>query len=362
MNCESIPFCIPSSYRKDEKSSRPTRIYRFILSCRQYCTWKNLSYFLLFIAILIAMVSYYAYLDALYIIDGLYDMRGPRELTTPEKLSLKVIANDNPADLQRFVLHYAVCPLVHQIIILWSDFERSPPAGDPFKYSTSHAKVSFQTLSDPNAIFESVYDANMFHTDSIGLFDLDLFIACDDLQFMYSVWQSSQVAPIGIFPRLIESSREKSFHGNHQLLPGADVMWRGQYNLLLSSMILVHKQQLLALSRSKELKSILSTRPHCSAYVPSLWISSQNPSISPIWADVSLRIEKTANSVSFPVLQSSDSNNSNKKKRSVALPIRQTLTSEESNQCIQSLMKALNVDSLQPSFGKATQAKNHLWW
>jgi len=66
--------------------------------------------------------------------------------------------------------------------------------------------------------------------------------------------------------------------------------------------------------------------------------------------------------VSFPVLQSSDSNNSNKKKRSVALPIRQTLTSEESNQCIQSLMKALNVDSLQPSFGKATQAKNHLWW
>lgn len=59
---------------------------------------------------------------------------------------------------------------------------------------------------------------------------------------MHSVWQSSQVAPVGIFPRLVESS-----HGNHQLLPATDVMWRGQFNLLLSSMLLVHKQQLQVL-------------------------------------------------------------------------------------------------------------------
>lgn len=121
---------------------------------------------MIFIAILISMVTYYAYLDALYIIDGPYDMRGPRELTTSEKVSLKVIANDNLVDLQRFVVHYSICPVVHQIIIVWSDLERSPPADDTFKYTTTHAKVSFQTLNDPNAIFEHVYDTNMFHTDS----------------------------------------------------------------------------------------------------------------------------------------------------------------------------------------------------
>lgn len=166
MNCGSIPFFIPSSCRKNAESSRPTRFYQFILSCRQYFTWAGICYFLLLVVILIAMLSYYAYLDALYIIDGPYDMRGPRELTTNEKVSLKVIATNNLVDLQRFVVHYSICPVVHQIIIIWSDLERKPPPDNTFKYTTTHAKVSFQKLTDPTALFEYAYDTNNFHTDS----------------------------------------------------------------------------------------------------------------------------------------------------------------------------------------------------
>lgn len=115
------------------------------------------------------------------------------------------------------------------------------------------------------------------------------------------------------------------------------------------------------------MKSLLSSHPQCSAFVPSLWISSQNPNTPPLWTDVSLKIESKASTVSFPVLKSSDSSNSkksnnDKKQTIIALPVRRTLSTEENNQCIQVIMKVLKVDSLKSSFGKSTQAKNHLTW
>jgi predicted glycosyltransferase involved in capsule biosynthesis len=63
--------------------------------------------------------------------------------------------------------------------------------------------------------------------------DADVLISCDDLKFMHSVWKSSQISAIGLFPRLVNEKQ--------QTLSKTNVIWQREYNLLLSSGIMVHR-------------------------------------------------------------------------------------------------------------------------
>ena len=69
-------------------------------------------------------------------------MEGPRENTLIEKMTIRVNAPANNANLKLFVSHYSTCPHVFEIQILWS-WQRLPPDESFFAYKQTHAKVSF---------------------------------------------------------------------------------------------------------------------------------------------------------------------------------------------------------------------------
>ncbi len=70
---------------------------------------------------------YDVYLLKLYLLDDTFDIRGPKELLPVEKLTIRVAEPLNIQDLNRFVLHYSICPVVHEIQVIWYSQNKEPP-------------------------------------------------------------------------------------------------------------------------------------------------------------------------------------------------------------------------------------------
>lgn len=79
--------------------------------------------------------------------------------------------------------------------------------------------------------------------------DVDVTLACHDLEFLHSVWKSSRIVPVGLFPRLHWKSPQlkaqalgknyESFNFNYG--GWVHVWWHQKYSLLLSKVIMVDK-------------------------------------------------------------------------------------------------------------------------
>ena len=89
---------------------------------------------MIIIIIIIALcISYYLYLNNLYIIDETFEVNNIKELSINEKTTIRVIISDNKNNnnnnnnnnnerniLNNFILHYSICPIVNEIQILWN--------------------------------------------------------------------------------------------------------------------------------------------------------------------------------------------------------------------------------------------------
>jgi hypothetical protein len=148
--------------------------------------------------------------------------------------------------LLRFVLHYSICPAVHEIKILWDekvnlhiylyihrwiygciriyrsgftyiytylfqkDMGREPCTHDTFKFTKTHSIVTFHHENNEKKITEKneknenekIFNFLDIKTESVLYLDPDVFISCTDLLFAHSVWRSGSDALVGFFPRL----------------------------------------------------------------------------------------------------------------------------------------------------------------
>ena len=96
--------------------------------------------------LVITLSSFYMYLDRKYILDGPYDVAGPKEMYEYEKVTIRLLSPPHLKDLQKFVGHYSICPVVDKIIILWHN-SGDVPKDDVFHYTTTHSKVAFQKVT-----------------------------------------------------------------------------------------------------------------------------------------------------------------------------------------------------------------------
>jgi hypothetical protein len=146
-------FVYPS---KKGSSSKPAQLTRMIVSIRNFVhTWKICQWFGCITLISSIILSYYLYLDNLYIIDEVLDVGGPRELSLRERTTIRIISPLKFSDLNHFVLTYSVCPVVKEIQVVWSHSEPYP-LGSSFKFEHTHSKVSFN--SNPS-LFETQTDS-----------------------------------------------------------------------------------------------------------------------------------------------------------------------------------------------------------
>lgn len=143
---------------KTGSASKPNALFQVFHNVKQSCCqWKYWKYISFLILLSSLCLGYYMYLVKLYLLDNTYDLRGPKELELKEKVTIRVYEPMSIKDLNQFILHYSICPSVHEIQVIWHSIQKEAPQHDAFKYTTTHSKVSFHKLSDYNTAFETFF-------------------------------------------------------------------------------------------------------------------------------------------------------------------------------------------------------------
>lgn len=141
---------------KTGSSSKPTYVMQCLVLVKQTFRWKICKYLGYLTALLVVLIAYYVYLNTLYIVDEIYDIQGPKELYLSEKLVIRVYENNLLSEINKFVLHYSICPIVQEVQII--SRHASHPPDEFFKYTTAHSKVSFKPIGNETVFEQYFYD------------------------------------------------------------------------------------------------------------------------------------------------------------------------------------------------------------
>ena len=190
--------------------------------------------------------GYYFYLNALYLVDEVLEADVLRELTLIEKTTIYVQAPNNLDHLKRFVLHYSICPTIHEIKIRgrndhkWKDQIQDEET--LFKFTKTHSSVTFEPALPPSVDTFPIFELPNVATESVLFLDADVFISCDDVAFTQSVWRSASDALVGYFPRLHGRHLPTDSERSWRLLGWSQMASQGAYSLMLSSGVMLHKK------------------------------------------------------------------------------------------------------------------------
>ncbi|XP_054797264.1 glycosylinositol phosphorylceramide mannosyl transferase 1 [Prosopis cineraria] len=151
--------------------------------------------------------------------------------------------------LKQSVKHYASCPRLESIHIVWS--EPNPPSDFLLKFlhhvvqSNSkdgrHVKLKFDVNKEDslNNRFKEIKD---LETDAVFSIDDDVIFPCPSVEFAFDVWQSAPDTMVGFVPRA---------HWEHSSVGDGDkfqyggwwsVWWTGTYSMVLSKAAFFHKK------------------------------------------------------------------------------------------------------------------------
>jgi hypothetical protein len=176
--------------------SKELRNAAFILQLKQrVCTRWSVIYIVTFI---LAAVLYYCYLASLYLVDEVYDAKGPQELELVERFTIRVAAPKSGTSLADFIQEYSICPAVAEIQVLWNHVNPAP-SKDSFVYRKTHCPVVFEEVHGRALSYATSLSTV---TEGVLLLDVGMKLSCTDLTFAHSVWRSGKKSLIGFFPRL----------------------------------------------------------------------------------------------------------------------------------------------------------------
>ncbi len=366
----------------------------FINLLKEKLHTKKTIYVLILLSVFLWL--YWAYLTSLYLIDEVYDSKGPKELTISERFTIRLTVskaskneyiknNNNYKKLLDTIQSYSICPSVAAIQLIWPyNNEHSGGSGnngkvklppiDEIQYTKTHCPVTIDTDTRVDSKVDSDklldYSTSLpTITDGVLLLDSSVLISCNDLRFAYSVWRSGKTAMVGFYPRLhqyqyqhenehttttssesqLESDPKSSttvtststtnkskysYYGKYH------VWWNSIYSILLPVGTFVEKTILQKSSNSNELKKILNENPQCYHVGLSVWGASQGMS-PPIWVKV-------------PVSSSG----------SGGLEADIDVTPDQHGKCLELLMTVLNVKNIDMKYNsvKAIRASDTIFW
>jgi hypothetical protein len=136
-----VPIIMRKNRMKDESMNNVNSNANQFLSVKLLLK-LSLSIFLL----LGVLLAFYFYLDNLYLVDEILSFDKLRELNLNEKFTIRIVGTENLKDLNSFILKYSLCPVVHEIQVIWTKKE-AHPLNSYFKFAHTHSKVTFITNS-----------------------------------------------------------------------------------------------------------------------------------------------------------------------------------------------------------------------
>jgi len=125
-------------------------------------------YVIAFVVVLIsALVVEYGYLTSLYLVDEVYEVNIPKEITIKDKITIRTVAAENSAALKNFVETYSICQSVYEIQILVPAGKNSVEAENlpGFIYAKTHAKVHVSHINDEHN--DDLYHMMLYHDKRI---------------------------------------------------------------------------------------------------------------------------------------------------------------------------------------------------
>lgn len=186
--------------------------------------------------------------------------------------------------LKGFLYHFAACPRVAQIQVVWSDQENAPPPIESFGLPSAAlaAKVAFerQPTDSLNNRFRALLPVP---TPAVLSLDDDLEIPCAQLDFAHRVWQASPRSLVGFTPRL--ATWDPSTGAYRYQSSFTMVWWHGLYNIVLTKCCFLHRDYLGAYfeALSPETLRYIDERRNCEDLAMQFVVSNATAGAPPVW-------------------------------------------------------------------------------
>lgn len=181
--------------------------------------------------------------------------------------------------LKKSVEHFSTCDCVGQIQVVWSDQKNAPPALSMFTEG-ARRKVLFE-VHDTDSLNHRFNITVPIATDGVFSVDDDLRISCEDLQFGFDAWRSSQTTMVGFTPRLVTHDPKTSLHSYRSWRVAR---WNGIYNVILTKCCFLHRDHLRTYTEKmpRSLLSYIDRHRNCEDLAMSLVVAKYY-NTPPLW-------------------------------------------------------------------------------
>lgn len=153
--------------------------------------------------------------------------------------------------LKQSISHYASCPGLDSIHIVWS--EPDPPSGPLIKFLTrairSKARDGHQIelafdINKEDSLNNRFKEIKNLKTDAVFSIDDDIIFPCSSVEFAFTVWRSAPDTMVGFVPRIHWIDQSKGNKDNYIYGGWWSVWWMGTYSMVLSKAAFFHKKYL----------------------------------------------------------------------------------------------------------------------
>ena len=207
--------------------------------------------------------------------------------------------------LKGFLQHFASCPNVEAVQVVWSDQENKPPSLTDWALPlTSEQLDKVQFEEQPTDSLNNRFRALLpVPTPAVLSLDDDLEIPCSTLDFAYSVWQAAPHSLVGFTPRLVtwdaggaaaagegeteEKERGSGGTGGSYRYQSSFkyVWWHGRYNLILTKCCFLHRDflSLYFSSLSPATLDYIDQKRNCEDIAMQFVVSNYTGGAPPVW-------------------------------------------------------------------------------
>ncbi|XVE69377.1 hypothetical protein DITRI_Ditri09bG0147500 [Diplodiscus trichospermus] len=192
--------------------------------------------------------------------------------------------------LKKSISHYALCPRLQSIHIVWS--EPDPPSDSLKRFLNNVVQLNSRNGHRVELVFDINKEDSLnnrfkeikdLKTDAVFSIDDDVIFPCSSVEFAFTVWQSAPDTMVGYVPRMHWVDKTK---GNDEYIYGGwwSVWWTGTYSMVLSKAAFFHKKYLKLYSDEMpaSIKEYITRNRNCEDIAMSFLVANATVA-PPIW-------------------------------------------------------------------------------
>ncbi|KAL3521190.1 hypothetical protein ACH5RR_019339 [Cinchona calisaya] len=197
--------------------------------------------------------------------------------------------------LKQSISHYASCPGLSSIHIIWS--EPDPPSVSLIKFLNHVVESNLESNSRDGPQIEVKFDINKedslnnrfkeikdLKTDAVFSIDDDVIFPCSSVELAFSIWQSAPDTMVGFVPRMhwvdkLNGNAERYTYGGWW-----SVWWMGAYSMVLSKAAFFHQKylRLYTYQMPASIREYVTKNRNCEDIAMSFLVANATV-VPPIW-------------------------------------------------------------------------------